>query len=185
MAFLMRSRAGLIRRIWACMEICKACHSLAAKHHGVFIGNRGHKMDVGKYKMSSEDVTAILKEVGSLEDGLSWIVANYFTDNEKHDLGTSPHLYPAAKGVKALPGLIESTDMINARRWTTPPRKASPSRTSRYNHDDFVRRLEDAHMTVLDSRDGKMDGKYFGHDLKALGHLDGPTTSTTAYRRAY
>ena len=28
---------------------------------------RGHKMDVGKYKMSSEDVTAILKEVGSLE----------------------------------------------------------------------------------------------------------------------
>ena len=72
-----------------------------------------------------------------------------------------------------------------ARRWTTPPRKASPSRTSRYNHDDFVRRLEDAHMTVLDSRDGKMDGKYFGHDLKALGHLDGPTTSTTAYRRAY
>lgn len=168
--FLMRSRAGLIRRIWACLQICKVCNNLSSRHHTGFAQNRGHRMEVGDFKQAMEDLSKLLSEVDSLEDGLSWIVANYFTDTEKRDLGTSPHLYPATGGVKALPGLIESTDMIEARRLS--PRKRRPP-IAPYDRRDFLRRLEDAHMTVLDAKDGSMDGKYFGHDLGKVQSIDG------------
>jgi len=188
--FLMRSRAGLIRRIWACLQIAKLSNNLLGKHHSQFSSNRGHRMDIGEFKRALEDVTKTLGEVGSLEDGLAWIVANYFTDTEKRDLGTSPHLYPARQGVMALPGLIESTDMIEARR-LSPTKKRSGSPGSRrppsptvatYDRRDFLRRLEDAHITVLDSKDGALDGKYFGYDLRQAQQIDGELQGIT--RRA-
>eukprot|EP01004_Peranema_trichophorum_P005221 NODE_408_length_2801_cov_94.845034_g350_i0.p1 GENE.NODE_408_length_2801_cov_94.845034_g350_i0~~NODE_408_length_2801_cov_94.845034_g350_i0.p1 ORF type:complete len:865 (+),score=232.61 NODE_408_length_2801_cov_94.845034_g350_i0:370-2595(+) len=162
--FMMKSRTSLVRRVWAALLACKKCQQSISHHSEVFSQNRGHKMELGMFKYALDEVNDSVSSINEAESSLRWIISNYFTEQEKLDLGTSPSLFVAEdKGGKTLPGLIDSMDLIRARelaereenrQYQPKPRTSPRARTP--SPSRFRRQLENAHLKVLDADEEKI-----------------------------